>query len=756
MILDMLKAVRSRLAWAGLLLLISIGFYWKLVLTDQYTYLDNPDLVYQQLPWFQFQATEWRHLRLPLWDPHQWCGQPFLGQVLGAAYPLNWVLPHLPFDRGKIRLSVLHWYFVLIHFQGALFAYWLCRDLKRSRAASLLAGLVFTLGAFMSATDWPQHLNGAVWAPAALLFLLRALRGQRPFSSAALCGVFVGAAWLSGHHEVPIYLTITVGAVWLFYIVRGQASRRRLLALAVVTAALMVLTSGLQTLPAYEYGRLALRWAGAGAQAWNEPVPYFVHQHLSFTPASLLGMVLPGRFQHMNPFVGLVALSLALFALASAWKSHPPVRLCGVIALLGLLFSLGGENVFHGFLYSVIPLFDKARAPARALVIFNLGVAPLIAFGLDALRDEPRSAWLRRLIWGLAAVALGIFAVSGGLSIAGRLSLDAPVMFTGLAAALLAALFAAWRAQAIGGRALAVSLVLLSLFELGRVADARMADLRDTGRPSLLAGLRANDDVASFLRGQPKPLRVDVSDGDIPSNFGDWHSIDTLGGYMPGVTANVFQLGTHAPRVQDLLAVSYRVARKPSRPDQQLVFQGASGVNVYRNPAALPRARVVHELVRAPSYEELGKLHAEESFDLRGKAAMLGPPPELERCAGAEEPVSFAAMPPSRVVLDATLGCRGMVVLADTAFPGWKAKVDGRPVAIHEVSGALRGVVVERGRHRIEMTYRPASVTLGALMTLTGLLAACLLRRFSDLYSLPCPNPLTASSSPSLPPSSGS
>jgi hypothetical protein len=703
MILNMRKAARSRLAWTGLLLLICLGFYWKLVLTDQYTYLENPDLVYQQLPWFQFQATEWRHLRPPLWDPHQWCGQPFLGQVLGAAYPLNWVLPHLPFDRGRIRFSVLHWYFVLIHFQGALFAYWLCRDLKRSRAASLLAGLVFTLGAFLGNTDWPQHLNGAVWAPAIFLFLLRALRGERAFPSAALCGVFSGVAWLSGHHEVPIYLTTAVGGVWLFSIARGQTSRRRLLALAAVTAAFTILTSGLQTLPGYEYGRLALRWAGAGAQAWNEPVPYSVHQVYSFTPASVLGMVLPGRFQHVNPFIGVTALALALLGLMLGWKNHSPARLFGVMALLGLLFSMGGENVFHGLLYSLFPLFDKARAPARALVIFNLGVAPLIAFGLDALRDEPRSVWLRRMIWCLAAVALGIFAVSGGLSIAGRLSLEAPVMFTALAAALLAALLAAWSAQAISGRALAVALVLLSLFELGRVADARMADLRDTRRPSLLAGLRANDDVAAFLRGQAKPLRVDVDEQDIPSNFGDWHSLDTLGGYVPGVTANIFRLGTHLPRVQDLLAVNYRVGRNPSRADQQLVFQGASGVNVYRNPAALPRARVVHDA-----------------------------PPELERCDGAEEPVSFAAMQPSRVALDATLGCRGMVVLADTAFPGWRAEVDGRQAPIHEISGALRGVVVERGSHRIEMTYRPVSVTLGALMTLSGLLAAGLLRRLDS------------------------
>ena len=37
---------------------------------------------------------------------------------------------------------VLNWYFVLIHFMAALFCYLLCRDLKRSRVASVVAGFL--------------------------------------------------------------------------------------------------------------------------------------------------------------------------------------------------------------------------------------------------------------------------------------------------------------------------------------------------------------------------------------------------------------------------------------------------------------------------------------------------------------------------------------------------------------------------------------------------------------------------------------
>jgi len=265
---------------------------------------------------------------------------------------------------------------------------------------------------------------------------------------------------------------------------------------------------------------------------------------------------------------------------------------------------------------------------------------------------------------------------------------------------------------------------LLSLLELGGAWSAPR--ISDPSRPSRLAQLRAHDDIASYLRQQPGPVRVAVNDKDVPYNFGDWHGIDTLWGFAAGVTANLVELETHLPRIQDLLAVNYTVSRAPTRPGQELVFSGVSGVNVYRNPSAFPRARIVHELVQAPSYGHLRRLYQDGSFELRRRAAMLGPPPRLESCAGGE--ARILEMRPSRAVLETSTRCRGMVVLADTHFPGWQARVDGRPAEIHEVDGALRGVVVEQGDHRVEMTYRPASALLGAAMTFLGLVGAAVLR----------------------------
>ena len=82
---------------------------------------------------------------------------------------------------------------------------------------------------------------------------------------------------------------------------------------------------------------------------------------------------------------------------------------------------------------------------------------------------------------------------------------------------------------------------------------------------------------------------------------------------------------------------------------------------------------------------------------------------------------------PQRILIRADLQCAGMVLISENYFPGWTATVDGKPAKIYEAYGAVRGVAVGPGSHRIEMAYRPMSVYLGALMTVSGLLIAAAL-----------------------------
>jgi hypothetical protein len=77
--------------------------------------------------------------------------------------------------------------------------------------------------------------------------------------------------------------------------------------------------------------------------------------------------------------------------------------------------------------------------------------------------------------------------------------------------------------------------------------------------------------------------------------------------------------------------------------------------------------------------------------------------------------------------VDSTGAREALVVVAEAWFPGWEARVDGRPAPVLEADGAFLGVPVGPGRHRVSLAYRgPATAPLGAAVsgvTVVGALA---------------------------------
>ena len=709
------------------LFLLTAAFYWKLVFTNQYTWLESPDLANQVLPWFQFQAGEWHKGIIPLWDPYLWSGQSLIGQAQpGVAYPLNWLLFLRPLRNGWIRLFWLHWYFVVMHFMAALFAYWLARDLGASRSASVLAGLAFGLGGYVGTTDWPQMLNGAVWAPLVFLFLRRAFAGIRPVASAALAGVFLGMAWLAGHHQIPIYTTLAAGGVCAYYVLRDLKLDWRAARLTAVFLAFTLLVGALQILPAYEYGKLARRWVGVEEPVgWNEKVPYTVHAEYSLNPLSILGIVIPGIHRHADPFAGVVVTGLALLALALGFR-RMEVKLLAAIAAGGLLFSLGSNSVWHGMFYALVPLVEKARTPSMAIFLFHLGVCLLAAIGFDSLFARGGSPWPRRaaavfLIWAGLLLAACVIAL-----VAGKIPEDRYAL-TALIALLTAGLFYGAAGGALSPRAGFAGLLVLLLIEMGQVSGFAFAHRREKHRSVYLDKMAQHADIIEFLRAQPWPLRVAYSDQHIAYNLGDWYGVDTFAGYVASLPDNLLRLGIHSRRVHDLMGVGYAIAEQPPHPDYREVFQSQSGLKVYLNPKAMPRAWAIHSLVVVDS-DEQARAHLENpAFDFRAAGWIRDQAPQLESCPESPDEVRVLRRDSQSLEIEARLGCRGMVVVSENYFPGWRATVDGKPVPIHEVYTCLRGVVLERGLHRIRMEYRPRSVILGAIGTLSGLLGALVL-----------------------------
>jgi len=175
-----------------------------------------------------------------------------------------------------------------------------------------------------------------------------------------------------------------------------------------------------------------------------------------------------------------------------------------------------------------------------------------------------------------------------------------------------------------------------------------------------------------------------------------------------------------------MYGVGYTVSYAPTHENQTELFTGSTGLKVFANNNVIARTWSVHQIQNIKDLDEGVKIMHDGHFDFHSRALVVAGGPNLEQCP-AQDRINLSYRDSEYFSLNVDMACRGMIVVSDTAFPGWVATIDGNPARIYETDVSIRGVVVDRGPHRVVMAYKPASVYLGLLITLAGLLGALLL-----------------------------
>ena len=197
-------------------------------------------------------------------------------------------------------------------------------------------------------------------------------------------------------------------------------------------------------------------------------------------------------------------------------------------------------------------------------------------------------------------------------------------------------------------------------------------------------------------------------------------------------------------RELDLLNVRYLIARTPSAKSGGDPAAGErwrraaelQGVTVYENRRLLPRAWVTTEAVVQPDPVTLevvrrGTFPDGRPWDPRRTVLLDAPLPRPLASRHVEVPVTVHRYEPLRIELSASLPVRGVLVLSENVYPGWKAAVDDRPAETLRVDYNLRGVLLEAGSHRVTFVYRPRSVWLGLSVSVLSAVALVIWARGS-------------------------
>ena len=694
-------------------------------------------------PAVAWEVAEVRGGRLPLLNPYNGWGVPHLAGFQSAAFS-PYTLPYylLPF-----RYALLAAPFLKLFGFGALT--WLfLRRIGCGPEAALLGAVTFMFGGYN--VFWVHYpLSSAVLVIPAGMYLgevaLQAPAGPRRGLVLVAFTLALAGGLLGGHPETYFFGSLLVGA-WLLYRLAGLDGRARRLAEFAACAGGALALCAVQLVPFFEY----MAHSSVLADRTGSGFVFLLNRGLLALAAfpNLLGK--PGLpFADVNAFLysnyveantmyaGGTALLLGAWTLVTCARGWP--RHTAFFAAAAVTWALYAFNVFElARLAHHLPLFSLT-IPNRSQAVWIFCLACLCALGVDAaLRRAPsRRAAAEALAFGalMIAVALAAALFTYQVGRANAASLGLPFVLPYMAAAhvvilaltmaagvlALAAVEDGWR------RPLATATLTATVFlQTGFLLRSFNPTIPDALFYPQTRALRA-------LAQDADALTLFADDAWVPANTNAWYRLRSVEHY-DGMGLHLAEslkkrlLGPH-PRfpyatLRGLQVLGIRRVTGTGREVlggrvPGLVHRGRAGpIEVYEVPGAVPRFSTVGHAIAAPDDEIALAMLFAPGFDPAETVVLHdGAPVGGNRLPGTVTVVEESSTHARLRVERAT---RGWVLALQSLLPGWTATVNGREAAVARANVAFMAVPVPAGASEVELRYRPASVRIGAVVSLAA------------------------------------
>lgn len=451
-----------------------------------------------------------------------------------------------------------------------------------------------------------------------------------------------------------------------------------------------------------------------------------------------------------NESAGYTGVGVLLLAV-SAWGLFACDRRVRILCLLQLL-SLGFILNTSWMLNTIghLPVFDVA-VNKRLLMVFCFANAALAAIVLDTfIRRQKLGTWF----YALMAAAATLFLAAAGHDYVTRF-LHHPD---------------AWIPPSLGRRQLFLLLAGLLPFLLAMGVPARWVRAR-TVLGWCLVVVAGADLMAAHYGYNPFIKRYRVYPETAAIRFlkaaGPMARVLPIGSQIWPNICMVY--GLQDPRLYDALVVTnyghylYQLAGRPDRDPSILMFAqepdvrlaAAASVNflwgrhgwqpkdtngclvcyedddttIYQVTNAFPRAFVAAGWQPASSAANALDLLQQPGTPWQTMVAIEpASGPASDRAAAGQagsvpvQPATITEYQAERVAIDVPADAAGLLVLNDTWYPGWRARVDGQSRPIYRVNGTFRGVFVEKGERQVVFEFKPLSFRAGLGLSLVGLL----------------------------------
>ncbi|HAZ62122.1 MAG TPA: hypothetical protein DCZ72_00710 [Armatimonadetes bacterium] len=701
--------------------------------------VNNPqlDVIQQYYPWRRFIADSLRHNQIPYWNPHAYCGQPFVGNVLsGVFYPFGLLAMLL----GVGRFFLLSAWFHLTLLGGGM---WMLLRAHGLRAPAALTGAAAAM-ANPFVAGWLHYTPVSqwtfAWAPLTLYLWLRAWQTRRP-ELVTWPALTLGLALIGGHLQIGVYVTLAWLVVAVGWVV---ADRRWGDALRYVGGPLLMagVLAAVQLGPALEMAGLSGREAASYAATAEEAIPI----------RALVGLLTPwfyGRntLAWWGPGENAIELSMGAGAAAALLAVVALVRcrsravlIYGALALVGLLLAF--RTPLYWLFWHVVPGYSSLRGLARALCLFTIAASALAGFGVQALLTavpgEDRG-W-RRLGLGLLLGPAAVLLLAWG-SEAGRAGPETVTAFSapvtgyvllqcGITLAIAAVLGHLAFHLPRGWATWLPALVTVELFTLGMgqvtgvPADVFFPDLPETRwlqareEPFRLVGQPAPGGPAAFLDWMPMntPLAYGLSS---PSGS-ESLSVDPYRRLLATFCEPGWEPQLDSPLLR-LVGVRYVLSRGNLDGEHGLRRVAGERVGIFELPEALPLGFATTHWRSKPPADMFAALTAPD-FDPRVALVPQGLTPSADSEDGPGLlPLEVRRWSPQRWSLRGSLPQPAVGVLTQVALPGWQAWAGGAPQRVETVDSVFLGTMLPAGEVDLRWVWNPLGQRLALWLSLLGL-----------------------------------
>jgi hypothetical protein len=138
--------------------------------------------------------------QLPLWNPYIFCGMPLMAALQpGALYPPTWLFAVFS---PKVAMN---WMVITTYHVALIGAYLYARRIGCNRAGSMIAGVAFAFGGYMTAhLGHTNRVAAAAWLPWVVLAVEELYLNAR-WRWVALGALFIALQFLAGDPQMSCY-----------------------------------------------------------------------------------------------------------------------------------------------------------------------------------------------------------------------------------------------------------------------------------------------------------------------------------------------------------------------------------------------------------------------------------------------------------------------------------------------------------------------------------------------------------------------